>query len=49
MLIVLKKICEQKNVNYLKKMNTFFIPTASKNIKIQKVKFDVGLSYEDCL
>ena len=30
-------------------MNTFFIPTASKNIKIQKVKFDVGLSYEDCL
>ena len=27
----------------------FFILTASKNIKIQKIKLEVGFSYKDCI
>ena len=31
------------------KMSIFFMLTASKNIKIQKIKFDFGFSYKDCI
>ena len=30
-------------------MYIFFVLTAPKNIKIQKVKFEVGFSYKDCI
>ena len=30
-------------------MSIFFILTASKNIKFQTVKFEVGFSYKDCI
>ena len=30
-------------------MFIFFILTASRNIKTQKVKFEVGFSYDDCI
>ena len=30
-------------------MSIFFILTASKNMKIQKVNSEVGFSYKDCI
>ena len=43
----LKKFFVSKTkFNCFKNVN-FFILTASKNIKIQKIKFEVGFSYKD--
>ena len=30
-------------------MSIFFILTASEKIEIQKIKFEVGFSYKDCI
>ena len=49
MLIVLKSFLNKTKFDCLKKMYIFFILTASKNIKILKVKFEVGFSYKDCI
>ena len=35
--------------NLFLKNGHFFLLTASKNIKIEKVKFEVGFSYKDCI
>ena len=43
MLIVLQSFLNEKKLTVLKNV-IFFILTASKNIKIQKVKFEVGFS-----
>ena len=46
----LKKFFASKTkFNCFKKMSIFFMITAPKNIKIQKIKFDVGFSYKDCI
>ena len=48
MLIVLKKNFKQNKMQLFLKMSIFCILTASKNIKILKVKFEVGFSYKYC-
>ena len=48
MLIVLERFLNEKKLTVLKNV-IFFILTASKNVKIQKVKFEVGFSYKDCI
>ena len=49
MLIVLKSfLWAKQNLTVLKNVH-FFIVAASKNIKIQKIKFEVGFSYKDCI
>ena len=45
--IVLKSFLSKTKFNCIKKMAIFFILTGSKNIKIQKIKFEVGFSYKD--
>ena len=50
MLIVLQSFFVSKTkFDCFKKMSIFFILTASKNIKIQKIKLEVGFSYKDCV
>ena len=49
MLIVLKIYLSKRKFNCFKKMSIFFMLTASKKIKIQKIKFEVGFSYKDCI
>ena len=49
MSIVLKSVLNKNKIYLFKKIYSFFILTASKSIKIQKVKFEVGFSYEDCI
>ena len=47
MLIVLKRfLWVKQNLTVLKNAH-FFIITASKNIKTQKIKFEIGFSYKD--
>ena len=49
MLIASKSFLNKTKFNYFKKISVFFILTASKNIKIQKVKFKIGFSYKGCI
>ena len=49
MLIVLEIFLSKTKFNCFKKRSTFFVLFASKNMKIQKIKFEVGFSYKDCI
>ena len=50
MLIVLKSFLWAKQyLTVLKKCSFFFILSASKNIKTQKIKFEVGFSDKDSI
>ena len=44
-----KLFASKAKFNCFKKMSIFLILTASKNIKIQKIEFEVGFSYKDCI
>ena len=45
----LQKFPKQKKIDCFEKMSIFFTLTAFKNVKIQKIKFEVGFSYKYCI
>ena len=49
MLTILKSFLNKTKFKCFNKISIVFILTAFKNVKIQKIKFEVGFSYKYCI